>query len=412
MKIAIILKNNYRQSAGGGFSYYDKLVKAIDAYQFDENLEFCFVHFGEPFTHSFTKTVHFISIDKLMSTNEKVLNAVSSLMNRLPVIKSLSSAERVRKIIKKRSDRNIELRIIALHVDLLYYLTPDTYDLNFPFVATHWDIGHKSQYAFPEVAMNNTYREREYYYTSILPKAFAIFCESETGKNELNHYTQINLNRIFKIPIFPGAVSENDLSKENIEIILNKWGIKRKNYFFYPAQFWAHKNHYNLIKAFKVFHSAHNNCKLVLTGSDKGNELYIKEIIRELELSDHVFIAGLVDNDTMYAFYKSAIALVMPTFLGPTNLPLLEAQQIGCPVICSNLEGHFEQLGNKAIYFNPANYREIAECMERIYEEYDGYAIPEVNPVFNIDEALKAINQSFLEIYSVRRTFGVNFKQY
>ena len=50
----------------------------------------------------------------------------------------------------------------------------------------------------------------------------------------------------------------------------------------------------------------------------------------------------------------------MPTLLGPTNMPLLEAACLDCPVICSDLEGHREMLGDYALYFNPYSPEDIS----------------------------------------------------
>ena len=47
--------------------------------------------------------------------------------------------------------------------------------------------------------------------------------------------------------------------------------------------------------------------------------------------------------------YTEALALVMPTYFGPTNLPPLEAFQTGTPVLYSDLPGMREQVGDAAI---------------------------------------------------------------
>ncbi|MBK8586427.1 MAG: glycosyltransferase [Bacteroidetes bacterium] len=84
--------------------------------------------------------------------------------------------------------------------------------------------------------------------------------------------------------------------------------------FFYPAQFWAHKNHYNLLLAFKKLQNDFPDLKLVLTGSDKGNKEYIKEVVSKLDLKNHVLFPGFVDNETMVGFYSHASAMIMPSF--------------------------------------------------------------------------------------------------
>jgi glycosyltransferase involved in cell wall biosynthesis len=61
---------------------------------------------------------------------------------------------------------------------------------------------------------------------------------------------------------------------------------------------------------------------------------------RRLELEDSVLRLGFVDAATLGALIKHSVALVMPTYLGPTNLPPLQAVMVGTPAIVSDCH-HF-----------------------------------------------------------------------
>jgi glycosyltransferase involved in cell wall biosynthesis len=73
--------------------------------------------------------------------------------------------------------------------------------------------------------------------------------------------------------------------------------------------------------------------KLVLCGSDRGTRNQIDDLIEHYDLTDQVFIIGFVDSTELGALYRGAMALVMPSYFGPTNLPPLEAWAVGTPVI-------------------------------------------------------------------------------
>ena len=60
----------------------------------------------------------------------------------------------------------------------------------------------------------------------------------------------------------------------------------------------------------------------VFSGGDKGNLEFVKKKAEELGLSDRVRFAGFVPEDQMPYLYRQSVALVMPTYFGPTNLPL------------------------------------------------------------------------------------------
>ena len=42
-------------------------------------------------------------------------------------------------------------------------------------------------------------------------------------------------------------------------------------------------------------------------------------------------LLGELPGEDVAPLYAGAVALVMPTFFGPTNIPVLEAWAVGCP---------------------------------------------------------------------------------
>ena len=71
---------------------------------------------------------------------------------------------------------------------------------------------------------------------------------------------------------------------------------------------------------------------LILTGSDKGNEEHIRQLARELDVEAYITFAGFASFEQIKDFYRTVGVTVMPSILGPTNLPPLEALVMGCPV--------------------------------------------------------------------------------
>ena len=75
----------------------------------------------------------------------------------------------------------------------------------------------------------------------------------------------------------------------------------------------------------------------------------------ELGLSNQVYFLGFVDNEDIINLYKDSIALVMPTYFGPTNIPPLEAFTLGTPVLYSDLPGLRDQVGDSALLLDLKN---------------------------------------------------------
>lgn len=406
LKIGVFINDQLNPFIGGGYSYNHRLLKALQTYNFSNEIQFKFVRISNP--NSPLKEFQnedLITLNPPISRKYKIYSAAEKFLRLIPQFNRIKNKLEGR--IKSLEVESFRKQLVDAKVHLLYYLTPNIVINNYPFVINNWDIGHRTLFPFPEVAMNRTYEKRETFYRNKLNKAFLIFVESEQGKNELMHYYQINEEKIKVFPMFPGEVIFQNISPDRMESILKEHSLKKQQYFFYPAQFWAHKNHYNLIKAFELLHKKNPNLKLVFTGADKGNLKYINQFIYSKGLAESVNYLGFVSNETLFTLYVNTISLIMPTFLGPTNMPLLEADSLGIKVLCSNLPGHMELLGNRAIYFSPHSFESIFQAMEKAIatkeEKKHGTEYP-----LSID----LLERYFTELLPLRFTFGFNFDQY
>lgn len=408
MKIAVWLDNDYKPTEGGGFSYYEKLIQAIDKYQFDESLKIVFVSYSNKD----------IGINKDLITLENEVKPSLKIKIQLLIYKFVPflGKYKIKKInsylIQKRNQFN-KTTLKKNNIKIIYYLRQSECEIpNFPFIATNWDIGHLSTFAFPELVENGEFERRKRWYNNILPKALLVFAESEAGRRELLKYTNLNEKKIKVVPIFAGNLVNTSVSDSEQISILNKYDLTKNKFFFYPAQFWAHKNHYNLVKAFYEFRKEHPEYKLVFTGSDKGNQKYIQETVNKLNLSKSVSFLGFVSIEELYSLYKNAAAMVMPSFFGPTNIPPLEAMNLNCPILCSDLEGHREILSDSAIYFSPDNISEITSSLKLMLDDKyreemkNKLNIVVENSKFNIKTAVSLIEKFLIELSSIRKSWN------
>src|SRR5207253_1351991 len=98
---------------------------------------------------------------------------------------------------------------------------------------------------------------------------------SQEAKEQLSHFYGVPLTNVHvvefptpRVALDAAAISSGDAFDGNA--IREKYGIKGE-FLFYPAQFWAHKNHVNLLHALRLLHDEHSlELRLVLTGSDQG----------------------------------------------------------------------------------------------------------------------------------------------
>jgi glycosyltransferase involved in cell wall biosynthesis len=146
-------------------------------------------------------------------------------------------------------------------------------------------------------------------------------------------------------------------------------------YLFYPAQFWPHKNHRRIIEALGALREREGlRIPIVFCGSHSGKVR--KETFNEamamakrLGVADQIQYLGYVPDEDMSALYAGAVALVMPTFFGPSNIPALEAWKLNCPVITSDIRGIREQTGNAALLVHPDSVEAITEAILRLWTD-------------------------------------------
>ena len=86
-------------------------------------------------------------------------------------------------------------------------------------------------------------------------------------------------------------------------------------------------------------------------------------------LENDVHYLGYLPDEDMSAIYAEAAGLVMPTFFGPTNIPVLEAWAFGCPVLTSDIRGVREQVGRAGILVDPRSVAAIANGIYRLWTD-------------------------------------------
>ena len=195
--------------------------------------------------------------------------------------------------------------------------------------------------------------------------------EQKTGQEEISSFYGIPKEHIKIIPHPTPDFALNGNENNKADYDPKKFGIKTK-YLIYPAQFWSHKNHANILYALKIIKEKYRiPLSIIFTGSDKGNFSHIQKMTIDLQLSEDVLFLGFISRADLISLYQNAFALLYPTFFGPENLPPLEAFALGCPVIASKISGADEQLGDAALLVDPKSPEQIANAIFTLYSSPD-----------------------------------------
>lgn len=258
-------------------------------------------------------------------------------------------------------------------IQLVYFITPSPLALiteRFNYIFTAWDLCHTDFMEFPEVYSLREFERREDLYNTALRKAIKVVTLSESTKNNIIRRYAADEDRVICVPLLPSNfadISESDYKLNYIDI-KKKYQIGQ-DYIFYPAQFWPHKNHIYILEGLKILSEKYNKMiSAIFTGGDKGNKGFINSKIKELGLTSQIYCIGFASDSEMPYLYRQAIALIMPTYFGPVNMPPLEALRLGCPVLYSDLPGFNEEIDNAAMLLDLKDPEDLAKKVIKVLE--------------------------------------------
>lgn len=262
-----------------------------------------------------------------------------------------------------------EMRSAAL--DVMLYVKPSIHSFLWPppSVFPIHDLQHLLQPEFPEVAARGERARREFLYRNAVPRAGAILADSEIGREDIIRAYAPPPERVHALPHLAPTYLRAEVGPADLERVRRRYEVPPR-YAFYPAAFWPHKNHARLLKALRLLRDRHGvRLPLLLAGKRDREYDALAALAAELDLADEVRFLGYVPDEDVSALYRGALALVMPTFFGPTNIPYLEAWSLGCPVITSNVRGLPEQVGDAGLLVDPRDEGALAEAIWRLHSD-------------------------------------------
>lgn len=151
---------------------------------------------------------------------------------------------------------------------------------------------------------------------------------------------------------------------------LRRGGVRQHGYFLYPANAWPHKNHARLLEAFALAcrEGLPADVKLVCTGTG-AETLRMRSV--PPDVAARVVFTGFVPDAELGQWLLQALALVFPSLYEGFGLPVAEAMAFGVPVACSGAAALPEVAGDAALFFDPANTREISRAMVALASDDD-----------------------------------------
>lgn len=261
-----------------------------------------------------------------------------------------------------------EKKLLKRGCDLVYFVAPfeksaALQKLN--YISTVWDLCHRDTPEFPEIRGADAFFRRERHLKNFLSPAIAIVVDAEQSADAIHQRYGVDRDKLQPMPFAPNPAIIEEYSLDT-STVLTKYGLEA-GYFFYPAQFWSHKNHVRILQALSLLRERGKSYRVVFAGGDQGNLSYVKSEIVRLGLGEQVRSLGFVPGQDMRGLFAGSRAVVMPSYFGPTNIPPLEAWTLDKPLIYTSW---FEaQAGEAAIYAHPDDAASLAAALQRCDDE-------------------------------------------
>ena len=182
-----------------------------------------------------------------------------------------------------------------------------------------------------------------------LREASVVVTLSQHARERLQHHLGLRSDQIVVIPL-AGDIHPGPLPSLPSAVT--------PPYVFYPANGWPHKRHDLLFQTMNLVWKSRPDLRLVLCGWFP--EGHLQELVEQYAVPAEklIYLDHVGESAQMVSLYKNAEAMLFTSAHEGFGMPLLEAMQAGCPVVCAPRTSIPEVAGEAGLYVdddtNPA----------------------------------------------------------
>jgi glycosyltransferase involved in cell wall biosynthesis len=251
------------------------------------------------------------------------------------------------------------------------FISPDGFaslNTSVPQILTIHDLGFEH---FPEHVPFLVRKFYRYFTPKYCEKAAKILAVSEYTKQDIISTYNIEAN---KIEVVYNGFESSQWSlvngQSNTEINLSTIDYRlstRKPYFIFVGAVHPRKNVLGLLKAFEQFKTSYSHAhQLVIVGRKAWMNKELEDFYEKMQFKNEVIWIEKIERADLIQLMQQSFGLVYPSLFEGFGIPIIEAMNLGIPVICSNVSAMPEVAGNAALLVQPDNTIEIAAAMNEL----------------------------------------------
>ena len=137
--------------------------------------------------------------------------------------------------------------------------------------------------------------------------------------------------------------------------ILQKYGLKKRKYYYTVSSMLPHKNLVTLIKGLAILKRKNSGAfyPLVISGVGEVTKELSRVIVSE-NLSEDILLTGFISDPDRNLLYRECKAFLFPSIFEGFGMPPVEAMALGVPVVTTEKTSLKEVTGGLACYVEDA----------------------------------------------------------
>lgn len=235
--------------------------------------------------------------------------------------------------------------------------------LGIPAIAWIPDFQHK---VLPRLFRRSAWWKREIGFRAQVWGGRTIMLSSEDARRACERYypSTRGRTRTVRFAVPPGPA----ISFEEARAIADSYGLPEQ-FFFMPNQFWRHKNHGLVVDALAILKQRGTHVVIAASGKQldpraPGYFPAFQARLAETKLQDMLKLLGLIPYAHLAMLMRASSALLNPSLFEGWSTTVEEARSMGTPMVLSDLDVHWEQMGSDAVYFKRHSPRSLADALE------------------------------------------------
>ena len=127
-----------------------------------------------------------------------------------------------------------------------------------------------------------------------------------------------------------------------------------------------HKNHLNAVRAFAEAFRDRSDWRMILVRRFGRRDAAFSQLLGAPGVAGRVIVLPHVESARLNALYNAAHVYLHPSMYEGFGIPVLEAMNVGTPVVTSNTGALAEVAGDAALLVDPGHVPSIAAALDRL----------------------------------------------